>query len=90
MLLAACAPAVTGYDPLIDRDLECDELAFEISKTRTIEAEAQANRGVSGQNVAWAIFFWPGIIANEMNNGDVMRIADERLFHLYGLYDEKS
>jgi hypothetical protein len=90
MGLSACAPKVQSYDPFMDRDLNCDQLALEISKTRSLKAEAQSNKGMSGQNIAWALVFWPAIFANESNNSDAIRIADERLFHLYGYYDAKQ
>lgn len=88
--LAACAPAVQKYDPFVDSNLSCDELSLEISKTRSLRAEAESNKGLSGQNVAWAIFFWPAIFANEANNSDAIRAADERLHYLYGYYREKQ
>lgn len=89
-VLAACAPTVQSYDPFNDSRLTCDELAVEISKTRSLKAEAESNKGLSGQNVAWALFFWPAIFANEANNSDAIRAADERLHYLYGYYREKD
>lgn len=89
-ILAACAPSVQSYDPFVDSQLTCDELALEITKTRNLKAEAESNKGLSGQNVAWALFFWPAIFANEANNSDAIRAADERLHYLYGYYREKN
>lgn len=90
LVIAACAPAVQKYDPFVDSNLNCDELSLEISKTRSLRAEAESNKGLSGQNVAWALFFWPAIFANEANNSDAIRAADERLYYLYGYYREKQ
>jgi hypothetical protein len=90
VVLASCAPSVQSYDPFIDSQLSCDELAIEITKTRSLKAEAQANKGLSGQNVAWALVFWPAIFANEANNSEAIRAADERLFHLYRYYEAKE
>lgn len=90
LILAACAPSVQSYDPFVDSQLTCEELALEISKTRNLKAEAESNKGLSGQNVAWAIFFWPAIFANEANNSDAIRAADERLHYLYGYYRERD
>ena len=88
--VVACAPAVKSYDPFVDSQLSCDELATEITKTRSLKAEAESNKGLSGQNVAWANFFWPAIFANEASNADAIRAADERLHHLYTYYREKD
>lgn len=90
LVLTACAPAVQGYDPFVDSQLTCDELALEITKTRSLKEEAQSNKGMSGQNVAWALLFWPAIFANESNNSDAIRAADERLFYLYGYYEDQG
>lgn len=90
LILAACAPSVQSYDPFVDSQLTCEELALEISKTRNLKAEAESNKGLSGQNVAWAIFFWPAIFANEASNSDAIRAADERLHYLYGYYRERD
>ncbi len=89
-MLSACAPAVQSYDPFADSNLTCDELSVEITKTRSLKAEAQSNKGFSAQNVAWAIIFWPAIFANEANNSDAIRVADERLGHLYNYYEAKN
>lgn len=89
-LLAGCAPTVQAYNPYVDSDLNCEELAFEISRTTSLKAEAESNKGLSAQNVAWAFLFWPGIFANEASNSDAIRVADERLHYLYRYYDEKN
>lgn len=89
-LLVSCAPTVKSYDPFVDSQLTCDELSYEITRTRSLKAEAESNKGLSGQNVAWALLFWPGIFANEINNSDAIRVADERLHHLYGYHQEKG
>ena len=90
LVLSACAPRVDGYDPFVDEGLTCSELAFEIERTQELRAEAQSNKGVSGQNVAWALLFWPGIFANEISNNDAIDAADDRLRNLYRIYEEKS
>ena len=90
VVLASCAPAVQSYDPFVDSQLTCDELAGEITKTRSLKAEAESNKGMSGQNVAWALLFWPAIFANESNNSDAIRAADERLHYLYSYYRENE
>jgi len=90
LLVSACAPTVQSYDPFIDSRLNCDELAMEIRRTRDLRAEAESNKGLSGQNVAWALLFWPGIFANEASNNDAIRVADERLRYLNHYYNERE
>lgn len=90
LLMGACAPSVQAYDPRVDSNLTCEELEYEIARTQTLKQEAQSNRGMSGQNVAWALLFWPGIFVNESANADAIRAADDRLFHLYRYYDANN
>lgn len=88
--LGACAPRVQAFDPFIDSRLSCEELAIEITRTRSLRAEAEGNKGLSGQNVAWALLFWPAIFANEASNSDAIRAADDRLRYLYLYYQEND
>lgn len=90
VLFTSCAPAVQPYDPFVDSQLTCSELTFEITRTKELREEAQSNKGISAQNVAWAIFFWPGIFANEVSNAEAIRAADDRLRHLHRYYEEKN
>lgn len=75
----SCAPRYDAQSAKPDAQLSCDEIRTDISRAQSVKAEAQGNKGISGQNVAWALFFWPGIILNETNNSDVIRRADERI-----------
>lgn len=45
--------------------------------------------GWSGRNVAMGIFFWPGVVVNQMNAGDAREAANERLKILSDLKSKK-
>lgn len=90
LFLAACAPTIQASDPFLDSRLDCQQLAIEITRTRELRAEAQSNTGMSGQNVAWALVFWPAIFANESSNADAIRAADDRLRYLYVYYEDRE
>ncbi|MFC3859884.1 hypothetical protein ACFOPQ_03780 [Deinococcus antarcticus] len=51
----------------------------EFVKLQGIRQEAESKKGVSKENVAWAILFWPGAVVNEMDNRDVIEKVDTRL-----------
>lgn len=90
LLLGACAPSVQRADPFLDSRLNCEELAEEITKTRELRDEAQSNKGMSGQNIGWALLFWPAIFANEASNKDAIEVAEERLRYLYAYYEDRE
>jgi hypothetical protein len=89
LLLSACAPSFTpSAKP--DADLSCAEIRGELNRAQQARRDAQSNKGVSAQNVAWFLIFWPGIAANEITNSDVIRRADERIATLNQVYARKG
>ena len=88
--LAACAPAYTPTASKPDSELSCLEIKAEIARAQDARTQAQNNKGVSGQNVAWFLFFWPGIIGNELNNSQVIQKADERIGQMNQAYTAKN
>ncbi len=89
MVLASCAPSYNPNSRKPDSDLSCSEIRSEITRANSARTEAGKNRGLSGQNVAWAILFLPGVVANEYSNDRVQRAADERIGNLNRLYSAK-
>lgn len=88
--LASCAPRYNPNAQKPDSELSCVEIKDEITRAQSARAEAGKNRGLSGQNVAWAIFFLPGVLANEYTNDQVQKAADERTAKLNQLYAAKG
>jgi hypothetical protein len=90
LFLASCAPKYTATAPKPDADLSCSEITGEIARAKSASDEASKNRGLSAQNVAWAVFFLPGILANEYTNDQVQQKAAERIGTLNKLYTAKA
>lgn len=90
LFLASCAPKYTASAPRPDADLSCAEITTEIARARSASDDASKNRGLSAQNVAWAIFFLPGVLANEYTNDQVQQKAAERIETLNKLYAGKG
>jgi hypothetical protein len=90
LTLASCAPKYNPNAQKPDSDLSCTEIKAEITRAQSARDEAGKNRGLSGQNVAWAIFFLPGVVANEYTNDQVQKAADERTATLNKAYAAKS
>lgn len=89
LALSACAPRYNPNAQKPDADLSCSEVRSEINRAESARAEATNNRGLSGQNVAWALIFLPGIVANEYTNEQVQKAADNRISKLNQLYAVK-
>ena len=52
--------------------------------------DAEDDSGLTGKNVALGIFFWPGIIVNEVQSGRNEDSINKRIDHLNGLYVDKD
>lgn len=90
LTLASCAPRYNPNARKPDSDLSCTEIRAEIARAQSARDEAGKNRGLSGQNVAWAIFFLPGVVANEYTNDQVQKAADNRTATLNKIYAAKN
>lgn len=90
LLVTACAPRYSPQANKPDAALSCAEIRGELARAREARAEAQSQKGLSAQNVAWFVVFWPGIIGNEYNNTLVIQKADERAAQLNTLYSKKG
>ena len=90
LALASCAPRYNPQSATPDAALSCAQIQEQLVRAQAIRADALDNKGVSAQNVAWALLFWPGIVLNEVNNNQVIDRIDERVRVLNGLYTSKS
>lgn len=78
LVLASCAPKYNAATQKPVSDLSCVEIKDELAKLASIRTEAENKSGVSKENVAWALLFWPGVLLNEADNRDVISKVDER------------
>ncbi len=89
--LSACAtPTVVDTEQPTDRRLSCTELIEQIEEAAEFEEEAREERGVTGTNVAAAVFFWPGLVGTYMNTEEAIEAAQDRREHPQEIYDEKG
>ncbi len=88
--LASCAPKYTQATARPVTDLNCAEIKDELGKLASIRAEAESKKGVSTENVLFALFFWPGIVFNEVDNRDVIINVDTRTAELVKAQSAKS
>ena len=89
--LGACAsPTVVETKQSNDRTMTCDSLKTAYAEAKDFESKARKERGVTGTNVAAAIFFWPAMIGTYKNTEDAIEAAKERQKHLETVAAEKK
>lgn len=91
LLLCACAtPTVVQSVKPGDNGLNCAQLQNEFADAERLRAAADAEKSVTGGNVARAIFFWPAILGTAANANEAIAAADTRKVHLANLMNQKN
>jgi hypothetical protein len=91
ILLTACAsPTVVQTKQTSDSSMSCDQLKAAYVEALDFETKARKERGVTGTNVAAAVFFWPAMIGTYKNTEEAIEAAKERQKHLEKIGAEKN
>ena len=86
---AGCAtPTVVQEREITDNNLDCAQLLMEIAEAEHFEKEARQERGITGTNVAAAVFFWPALAATYVNTDNAIDAAEDRRSYLMERYIE--
>jgi hypothetical protein len=89
-LLSACAsPTVVQTVKPGDIGLTCAQLQNEYSDAERFKKEADAEKGVTGGNVA-RLLFWPAIVGTTMNANEAIAAAENRKVHLSNVMMQKK
>ncbi len=89
--LGGCAsPTVVESKQTNDRMMSCDALKTAYTEAKDFESKARKERGVTGTNVAAAIFFWPAMLGTYKNTEDAIEAAKDRQKHLETIAAEKK
>jgi hypothetical protein len=90
VLLAGCAtPTVVQTVKPGDAGLSCSQLQNEFADAEKFRKDADAEKGVTGGNVA-RLLFWPAIIGTTMNANEAIAAADNRKVHLTNLLNQNK
>ncbi len=73
-----------------DQNLTCEQLTAAIDEVNAVTAKNDENKGMTGANVAAALFFWPALAYTYMDNSKAGELATDRLSHLTKLRNEKG
>lgn len=89
-ILAGCAsPHVVETTKLSDSKMTCTQIQMEMAEADRFRADAQKEKGMTGTNVAAALFFLPAMIGTYSNANEAISAADKRKSNLIALYNEK-
>jgi len=89
-VLAGCTHTQVAVRDTTDDRLTCTEIASQAAEVRMVLRDIDDKTGMSGRNIAMGVFFWPGIIVNQMNAGDARKAATERMAVLTDLSSKKK
>ena len=73
-----------------DRGLSCSQLAAEMKKLDTAQAQVNANKGATGTNTAAALFWLPGVFSTYYDAGQATKQINQRRTHLRTLQRQKG
>ena len=91
VLLAACAtPTVVQSVKVGDNGLTCPQLQNEYQDAEKLRADADKEKGMTGGNVARALFFWPAILGSMSNANEAIAAADSRKVNLANIMNQKG
>lgn len=96
VVLAVCSLAMTGCHKRVEnvsafeQEMNCAQLRDEIRKAEDVRSEIKSNRGISGRNVLGLLFFWPGIVINEVTGESAEKEANSRISALKDIYGTKQ
>ncbi|MGA8006547.1 MAG: hypothetical protein WCA17_10630 [Burkholderiales bacterium] len=90
LVVAGCAtPTVVETVKPGDSGLTCPQLQNEFADAEQFRKHAESEKGMTGGNVARALFFWPAILGSYSNANEAISAADARKVHLANLMDSK-
>ena len=89
--LAGCATSEKVQARQIgDQELGCAQIQTESAKLDETQRRVDANRGMTGTNVAGALFWLPGLAYTYYDAGQADQLISERQSWLSQLYDQKK
>ena len=92
IFLTSCAtPHVVSVIGPNDSTMSCSQLDNEIAIASKYKRDAKVEKNFSTSTNVGAFLFWfPGLVATQMNANEAIRAADERINHLSRLKSKKD
>ena len=91
IVLSGCAtPTVVQTKQSNDSSMNCAQLKTAYSEAQDFETKARKERGVTGTNIAAAVFFWPAMIGTYKNTEEAIDAAKDRQKHIEKIAESKQ
>jgi len=91
VLVAGCATSKKIQVVQIGDDkMSCDEITRELARLDQAQDDIDSKKGVTGTNVAAALFWLPGLAYTYYDAGEATEAIAERRSHLTGIYNDKN
>lgn len=72
-----------------DNNLSKEQLVAEINRLDAAQQQIDSKKGMTGTNVAAALFWLPGLAYTYYDAGEATRLVEQRRAHLTTLYNQK-
>ncbi len=72
-----------------DNELSKTQLVAELDKLNAAQQNIDSKKGMTGTNVAAALFWLPGLAYTYYDAGEATRLIEQRRAHLTALYNQK-
>lgn len=73
-----------------DQNLSCNAIKEELARLDKAQADIDSKKGVTGTNVAGALFWWPGLAYTYYDAGEATRLVGDRKSALTTIYNNKN
>ena len=73
-----------------DDKMTCASIQEELAQLNQADAEVNSKKGVTGTNVAAALFFWPALAFTYIDAKDANKAISERRSHLTAIGNKKN
>jgi len=73
-----------------DNKLSCKELSRELNRLNEAQADVDSKKGMTGTNVASALFWLPGLAYTYYDAGQALEAINGRKAHLTKFYNERD
>ena len=88
--LSGCAtPTVVQTKQSNDSSMNCAQMKSAYAEALDFETKARKERGMTGTNIAAAVFFWPAMIGTYKNTEEAIDAAKDRQKYLEKLAADK-
>lgn len=89
-MMTACTHDRVEVSKISDAQMSCAQIQDEVTNVKLVRQGVKDKTGFSGRNIAMGLFFWPGVIVNEVNGNKAEADTQKRLERLVSLHEQKG